>query len=825
MLFGSKSVIQARLWRVLLGCAILLASIAGYQQVVGAAGGQSRALITEPVSDHALVKLAGNTRPEATAANDRGAVAADFPMDHMLLQLRRAPEQEQALDQYIEELEQPKSPNYHHWLTAKEVGERYGLAAQDLHTIKDWLKSHGFKINKVYPNGMVIDFSGNAGEVSEAFHTEIHRLDVNGKMHIANMSDPQIPAALPAVVGVVSLNDFRPQPQSYIEPNYEYACMGDGFGSPCEAVAPPDLATIYNLNPLFTAGLSGQGQTIVVIEDSDLYSNADWTTFRTDYGLSSYTDGSVSVVHPGSCTDPNVVSGSESEAIVDAEWASAAAPSATIEVASCADTEATPGELLALENLVNGGSKPPALLSNSYGGAEAVQGATLNAAFESAYQTAVTDGVSVFVAAGDSDSAYADQGVDSTATRGIAINGAASTPYNVAVGGTDFGDTYQGLEAAYWNTTSNTGTDGSALSYIMEIPWNSTCASGILTDYLGFSSTIGAESTCNQEPAGKIHSISAGSGGPSGCATGAPSTTGVVSGTCAGYAKPSWQSVLGNPGDGVRDIPDVSLFASDYPWGHSYVFCDSDPAEGGCGPGAGGTSFGAPIMAGIQAIINQHTGSRQSNPNTTYYALASSEYGTTGSTTCNSSLGSSVGSSCIFYDITQGDNDVPCTGKHNCINEGGTYGVLSTSNTALQPAYSATTGWDFATGIGSVNAYNLVMAFGASAKPTPPATATATATATSTSSRTATPTATATRTATATATATHTATATTTATATKTATTTATATQTVTATATGTPTATATATKTATATATATVTVTATLTATPTATVTATPTA
>ncbi len=377
MLFGYKSAFQARGWRVLLGCAILLAAIAGYQQVVRAAGGQSRALITEPVSEHALVKLAGNTRPEATAANDRGAVAADFPMDHMLLQLRRAPEQEQALDQYIEELEQPKSPNYHHWLTAKEVGERYGLAAQDLRTIKDWLRSHGFKINKVYPNGMVIDFSGNAGEVSEAFHTEIHRLNVKGKMHIANMSDPQIPAALaPAVVGVVSLNDFRPQPLSHIEPNYEYSCPGDGFGTPCEAVAPPDLATIYNLNPLFTAGLSGQGQTIVVIEDSDLYSNADWTTFRTDYGLSGYSDGSVSVVHPGSCTDPGVVSGSEFEAIIDAEWSSAAAPSATIEVASCADTT-TPGELLAIENLVNAAATPPALLSNSYGGAEAVQGATL----------------------------------------------------------------------------------------------------------------------------------------------------------------------------------------------------------------------------------------------------------------------------------------------------------------------------------------------------------------------------------------------------------------------------------------------------------------
>jgi subtilase family serine protease len=821
MLFGYKSANKARDWRVFLSCAILLASIAGYQQVVRAAGSQSRALITAPVSDHALVTLKGNTRPEATAANDRGAVAADFPMDHMLLQLRRPPEQEQALDRYIDELEDPKSPHYHHWLSAKQIGERYGLAAEDLDTIKTWLRSHGFKINKVYPNEMVIDFSGTAGEVSDAFHTEIHHLDVNGAMHIANMSDPQIPAALaPAVVGVVSLNDFRPQTQSYAIPNYAYSCSGDGFGSPCEAVAPPDLATIYNLNPLFTAGLSGQGQTIVVIEDSDPYSLSDWSTFRSTYALSStFPDGSVSEVHPGSCTDPGIVSGAEFEATIDAEWASAAAPSAAIELATCAGTSSTPGQVLALENLVNGEAKPPAILSNSYGTAEALQGATLNAAINSAYQTAVTNGVSVFVAAGDSGAAYADQGFDTIATRGIAVNGAASTQYNVAVGGTDFGDTYQGLEGDYWSTT-NSASSGSALSYVPEIPWNSTCAGSILTDYLGFPSTVGSDSTCNN---GEVLSITAGSGGPSGCATGAPSTAGVVSGTCAGYAKPSWQSVLGNPSDGVRDIPDVSLFSSNYPWGHSYVYCDSDPAEGGCNPGGGGTSFASPIMAGIQSLINQRTGSRQSNPNPTYYALASTEYGTSGSTTCKSSLGNAVGSSCIFYDITQGDNDVPCTGKNNCLNAGGTYGALSTSTTGLKQAYSATTGWDFATGIGSVNAYNLVMAFDSSATPTPSATATATATATSSPSRTATPTATATRTATATATATRTATAT--ATATKTATSTATATTTATATVTATPTATATRTATSTATATRTATATATATATSTPTRTATPSA
>src|SRR5215469_7613915 len=132
---------------------------------------------------------------------------------------------------------------------------------------------------------MVIDFSGNASQVSKAFHTEIHYLDVNGKTHIANMSDPQIPAALaPAIVGVVSLNDFRPQPQYRMSPDFTLSCGS----STCFEVVPSDLATIYNLNPLFSAGISGQGQTIVVLEDSNVFSTADYTTFRSTFGLSSF---------------------------------------------------------------------------------------------------------------------------------------------------------------------------------------------------------------------------------------------------------------------------------------------------------------------------------------------------------------------------------------------------------------------------------------------------------------------------------------------------------------------------------------------------------
>ena len=786
-------------------CAIVVAAIAGYQQNAGAVS-QPRALITETISETELVTLAGNTRPEATVANDRGPLADSFPMEHLWLQLRRSPEQEQALDKYLDELQDPKSPNYHHWLTAQEFEARYGLAQEDLAKITGWLQAHGFTVNLVYPNN-VIDFSGTAGQVREAFHTEIHNLEVNGKQHIANMSDPRIPAALaPAVVGVVSLNNFMPHAMNQPRAAYTFS----GCGADCYAVVPADLATIYNLGPLFAGGYSGQGQTIVVVEDSDTYNNTptgcnsttctgntDWNSFRSTLGLSSYTSGSFTQVHPApgsggpTCTDPGV-NGDDGEAAIDVQWASAAAPNAAIVLASCENSTHF-GGFIALQNILSNGGPLPSVVSISYGESESKLGATENSYINGLYQTASGMSVAVFVSSGDQGAASSDYD-KSNATHGITVSGFTSTPYNVSVGGTDFGDTYAGTNSTYWDSTNGT-TYGSAKSYIPEIPWNDSCASELIASVEGYAQTYGSSGFCNSATgvADFLNTVG-GSGGPSGCATGTPSKSGVVGGTCAGYAKPTWQSGLfGNPSDGVRDIPDVSLFAANGTWAHYYVVCFSDPGNGGVScsglpktwAGFGGTSISSPIMAAIQALVNQYSGSNQGLPNSTYYSLAKTEYGASGSSTCNSTLGNGVGSSCIFYDVTQGDMDLPCTGTNNCYTPSGTYGVLSTSNSAYQPAYGTRSGWDFATGIGTVNAYNLVKAFG----PSPTGTATPTRTATATATRTATPTATATKTATPTATATKTPTPTATATGgTPTATATATTTETATATPTATPT-------------------------------------
>jgi subtilase family serine protease len=510
---------------------------------------------------------------------------------------------------------------------------------------------------------------------------------------------------------------------------HEYT-IPSGLGSNYYAVVPGDLATIYNFNPVFNAGISGQGQTIVLIENTDLYSTADWGTFRSTFGLSGYSAGSLTQTNPAppsgpnNCIDPGV-NADDGEAILDAEYASAAAPNAAIQMAACADAQLTFGGLIAIQNLINSTSTPPAIISISYGECETVNGAAANAAFNSAYQQAAAEGVSVFVAAGDSGAATCDQN-QAAAANGITVSALASTPYNVAVGGTDFGDTYAGTNSTYWNS-GNSATYASALSYVPEIPWNDSCAGALLTTYENYPSS-GPNSLCNYA-GGLISAIlgttttAAGGGGPSGCATGTPSIGGVVSGTCAGYPKPSWQVVAGNPNDGVRDLPDVSLFSANGLWSHFYVFCYSDIANGGTAcsgapsgwTAAGGTSFASPIMAGVQALINQRSGARQGNPNPVYYSLAAAQFSGGGNASCNSSLGNGTASSCVFYDVTQGDMAVDCTGSANCFDSADGYGVLSTSNSVKQPAYGTTTLWDFATGIGTINVTNLVNSWPGSA--------------------------------------------------------------------------------------------------------------
>lgn len=709
-------------------------------------------LITQPVDERNLVTI-GGVRPEVTPANDRGPVADNLPLSHMYLQLRRTPEQDRAVKELIDRLHDPKAPEYHHWLTVDQIEKQFGPAEEDLHIITGWLESHDLKVNVVYRSNGVIDFSGPASAVRGAFHTEVHNLSVKGEAHIANVSDLKIPAALaPAIIGVVSMHDFRPKPAlASARAGYTTSLAGSTYW----LVVPGDLATIYNFNPVYAVGVTGMGQTIAAIEDSDVYTSHDWTKFRETFGLSQdFPYGSLSQIHPqpsnnpdngGSCADPGV-NGDDLEAELDAEWASAAAPNAAVVLASCASTNTTFGAYIAVQNMLTSNQRPPSIVTISYDYSEPNLQAPppYESYINQAYEIGVLQGVSIFVCADDEGAAATDwQSVG--AENGISVNGLASTPNDVAVGGTDFGDYYLHETSTYWNAT-NGQYFNSALSYVPEIPWNSTCASQLVANFLGFATTYGADGFCNSAFGEEFLEVVAGGGGASSCAFGIPSIYGpdpdipngyyaVVSGTCRGFPKPSYQYVVpGNPNDGVRDLPDVSMFAANGLWYHTAVVCFSDPSNGGY-PCTGspanwwlgaGTSLATPVMAGIQALINEASTSYQGNPNYVLYALGASEYDSGGASACDATLGNQIKPNCIFHDVTLGDTDVPCLplvvngitiGKFNCYLPSGTYGVLSLSNSSYEPAYPATRAWDFATGLGSVNAYNLVRAWPGSRVP------------------------------------------------------------------------------------------------------------
>jgi hypothetical protein len=392
-----------------------------------------------------------------------------------------------------------------------------------------------FSLKNIRP--VVIDISGTAATLREAFHTQVDYLEVNGKTHFANMTNQKIPEALaPAVAGLAQIHDFAPQ--RYLvpkQPNYFVSTT-------LMPLVPADFETIYNVNPLFQQNVHGEGQTITLVEDSDSFSN-DVATYRSEF-LSKYT-GTVTTSHPtgpNACTDPGT-NGADGEADLDAEIASAMAPNASIVLAVCEDTT-TFGGLLALENLTASAS-PPSIVSQSYGVCEAFNTEPSNAAFRSTFQTAAAEGTSIFVSAGDGGSSDCDGDFgDGTlyAIPGIGITGWGESVYNVSVGGADFEDFYNAEKPAngglpvttYWSTT-NTPTDGSAKSYVPEIPWNDSCAGFLIYNLKGYTASAGTDGFCNSSIAttnNAFISTAAGAGGPSACANGTTNFDLEVAGKC-----------------------------------------------------------------------------------------------------------------------------------------------------------------------------------------------------------------------------------------------------------------------------------------------------
>jgi subtilase family serine protease len=583
--------------------------------------------ISQPIDSRRMVAVSGNVPPQARPEFDQGALDPSQMLNRVTIFFQRTAAQQQALDKFLQEQQDPASSNYQKWLTPQQFAAQFGLSDADLNKVKDWLTSQGFTITDVAQGHGWITFSGSAGQISAALQTELHQYEVNGELHYANGTPPAIPSALSGVVaGFRSLNDFRPHRRASfhrVKPNFTSSVSGNHY------VAPDDLTRIYNLTGLYSSGIDGTGQKLAVMGQTDI-KLADIATFRSVSGLPANVPQVILV--PGS-TDPGVVTGDLSEADLDVEWSGAVARNAQIIYVNSGN-----GAIDSLQYAVDQNVAP--VLSISYGDCEPHFQPSDFTFFITLGQQANAQGQTIVAPSGDDGAADCDYSTNSTpvtiASKGLAVDVPAALPYVTGVGGTTFNEG----TGTYW-TTVNNSSSGSALYYIPETSWNDTT----------FEIANGG-------------SLSASGGGAS-----------------TQFAKPSWQAGVGVPNDGARDVPDIAFNASiDH---DGFIIC----SNGDCINGyrytdstlevVGGTSVGVPVFAGIVTLLNQKINASQGNVNPRLYALSASvPY--------------------VFHDVSSGDNKVPClAGSPNCPN-GGMIG------------FTAGTGYDQVTGLGSVDAYSMV---------------------------------------------------------------------------------------------------------------------
>lgn len=607
--------------------------------------------VTQAVDNSSRVTLPGNTYELARREFDKGEAPADLPMKRMLLVLKRSLEQQSALGQLLDGQQDKHSPSYHRWVTPQEFGAKFGPADSDVAAVSNWLKSSGFEVAPVNAGRTVIEFSGTASQVKAAFQTPIHKFVVNGKEHWANASDPQIPAALaPVVAGVGTMHNFLKQPQIA-----QMKKVNATFTkTPAPQVTFPGNPAVHALGPADYATIYNinPAYNAGINGTGQTIAIVARSEFRSTDLSDFRNDFGLSFNFPQVINNgdlPGILtSGEEAEAILDVTWSSAIAPGATIDFVVSASTNTTDGVDLSELYIVDHNLAD--VMTESFGSCEAAHTNSEAAMVSALAEQAAAQGITYVVSTGDSGAEGCDRPSSPSATGPVSASLLSGTPFNVAVGGTMFNEGSN--PSKYWGASAP--LTETALSYIPENVWNESCASA---------------------QCGASANLSAGGGGAS-----------------TFFAKPSWQSgVKGIPSDGMRDQPDVSLTAANH---DPYLVC----FQGSCGQGFifffSGTSAAAPSFAGIMAMVDQKMGARQGQANYVLYRLAAADIAA--GRACNASGSTPPASTCNFYDVTAGNNAVP--------GETG-YGTTSAK-------YQSATGYDLATGLGSVNVNNLVNNWG-----------------------------------------------------------------------------------------------------------------
>jgi hypothetical protein len=709
-----------------------------------------------------MITLPGTLHPKAQPQFDQGPVDPSYQLGYVTLIVAPSPSQQAALDQLLAQQQERSSANFHKWLTPEQYADRFGMSQSDVAKITGWLESQGFTVLQVPRGRNSVIFSGTAAQIQSAFNTEIHHYDVNGEKHIANSSPLSLPAALNGVVtGVRGLHDFRlkpmyvrPVPSDANGPHPHYTTTIQG--NTTYFIAPGDIATLYDLSPLYnaTTPIDGTGQKLAIVGQTDIYL-ADLVDFRNGFSLPTFTCTTASSGLITSCnttnfayvllgTDPGSPSiGDLFESDLDVEWSGAVARNAQI---IFINAETANGVNDALAYAISNKTAP--VISMSYGACEREAGT-----LETELQQAVGEGITIMNSSGDTGSAecdYSPPGSTNTTTPpapyaaadgGLAVGYPSSSQWVTGVGGTSIpAFNPNDYTSAFWAPTNGTG-EGSALTTLIgqEVSWNDDEA---LADFC-VANPGSAGSFCDPSPGVKVTSaqtyqqdywISIGGGGISNC------YNPTLAATCtAGFPRPSWQQAITIPGltspqSTYRLVPDVSLLASpNYP---GYVFCTpveelastspydtettsscassiATAADGTIVSGkfvinpsiVGGTSASSPVFAGIITLMNQYLGSfglnssGLGNINPTLYSLAA--------TPANG----------VFHKVDSGDSNVYC--QENTPSGQPTDVICPTAGIFGFSAANAdtVTGYNLVTGLGSVDANALAIAWKASLTP------------------------------------------------------------------------------------------------------------
>jgi subtilase family serine protease len=590
------------------------------------------------------VRLAGHLPRWANPAADVGPVAADTNL-HLTFVLSRAPQLQADFTQLLADQQDPASPRYHQWLTPQQVGELYGPTQHDIDALAAWLTSRGLAAPEVSPSRIFLTVNGPASTVSAALSTSFHSFILNGEPRLSTTQDPALPAAFAAIVqSIDGLSDTPIQPMGHGQPVSASSSVAQPrftTNNQNHYIAPGDFSTIFDLNtPLFT-GLTGLGQRVAIIGRSRVVAT-DISEFEADTGLPSNPP----YIVPGVGPDPGIGNtGDFSEATMDVQRVLGTAPNAQADLVILPNSAG--GVYAAAQYEVNTLKDP--IMNISFGSCEASAGSASVKSWDSLFSQAAAEGISVLVCSMDSGAATCDSGFTTApVSQQLSINSLCSSSYATCVGGTEFADTAN--PSLYWSSSDNFSLV-SALSYIPEGAWNEPGSAG-------------------------SYVVAAGGGGAS-----------------LYIPKPSWQAGVGVPADGARDVPDISFPSAEH---DAYYGCFASNG-GDCANNYFeyfyGTSNAAPAMAGITALLNQRTGTRQGNLNPTLYRLAA-----------NPANG-------VFHDATIASSGVSgCSASIPSMCNNST--PSPTALTGGLTGYLLTAGYDLATGWGSIDGNNLLNAVG-----------------------------------------------------------------------------------------------------------------